>query len=199
VAGHYVSVLQKGSIRPRLVATALRGLAEVRDDRHSFVASFGAHRSTRVRKAACRALGALDARGERQVLEGLLDDPSRTVAREASLVLCRFRLTEANLSRLWASALRRADDALMSALWTLDRWLLLDLACRGLLSEDPRGIALGASLMRRVDETWNRSFTSPTPALRQRLSEALPRALARHSGSAPGIPIGLKPFFPGLG
>jgi hypothetical protein len=179
----YADILaDQGATRIHL-EVAIRGLVEVGGTAHTrLIAALAAHSSSRVREAVCVGLEALDVEGGAHILFELVRDRSRRVARRAGDALVRSRLGPDALDRLWLAATERSDDALLPAFIALDRWRQLVYAVRGLQSREPHAGALGLALLDNAMAIWNGSSMTPSTAVRDELSGALPAVLSRLDG-----------------
>jgi HEAT repeats len=159
---------------------AIRGLVEVGGTAHTqLIAALAAHSSSRVREAVCTGLEALDVEGATNTLFALVGDRSRRVARRAGDALVRSRLGPDALDRLWLAATDRSDDALLPAFIALDRWRQIVYSVRGLQSREPHAGVLGLALLDNAMATWNGSSMTPSTAIRDELSGALPAVLPK--------------------
>jgi hypothetical protein len=171
----------------RLVG-ALIGLAETGDsgDRE-LVHPFLAHRRTRVRRAALRALCRLLVDEDVPVFESALLGDTAAIAAEAERCLQR-RVTQVDLENAWAKAAARPAGVRVRVLRvcrSLAKWRHLGFLLHGALDEDPTVRAFALRDLVRWLASFNRSFVALAEGERAALQALLARA-------RPALPAGLS-------
>lgn len=173
LSGFYREALARGGAT---TAGALAGLGENGAPEDALLAlPYLRHPSVRVRTAAARAIGGLDAAGHAAVLLEVVATGSRRPAAEAAAAL------EGVVSVLGARALRQAFAAagshgrvrLLALIARLPKWEslaeLLEAAARG---DEPVVLAVRERILDWLAKS-NRSFTRPSPAEIERARAAL--------------------------
>lgn len=179
VIQHYVDTLGR-SLRPRALATALAALREVGRPEHAGLAlGFLGHDRPIVRRAAIRAVAALDATRHLDRLVAMLDDPSPTVANAAAESL-RPHAGAIGMDVLLAvvRSAPRSHNRLAAASLTLGlgKWNSLLALLAAARDSDERLRASVDRWLRDWLDRQNRAYTQPAPVQ----LDAIARALAEN-------------------
>lgn len=198
-ARHYAAHLEHSALA-RVAVAAIQGLSELDAKEYlSRVIPLATHASARVREAVCVAIERLGGSQPRDVLFKLVGDSSRRVAHSAGLILVRSGLDATELDHLWDCAVQRSDRGLLPVWASLDRWVQLLYAARGLRSGRPTAVDLAGVLRDRIDARWNQAFTPPLDSMRGPLCDALHEALPMMPpGRARLLRMSLRPYLPDL-
>lgn len=159
---------------------ALLGLADVGTDLDLATASrYLDSEPARVRAAAVRLLSRLGGRDALPRLLAIATSDTGRVAREAIGGIRRHGVTDDVATMAWEQvASEGASSPTRRRIFTLllplaSRWTAAELGLRSLASADEELQELGARLLARTAQTWNRSWTRPTDSQLAKLSSLL--------------------------
>ena len=156
------------------VLSGLGDTGEAEDD--SSIVSYTSHPSSKIRRAAIKALAALRPEAHLDIFMSALEDEGPNISRQALKALSR-KTSSLNAARVWevfsSAAHAHVKRNALSLLGKFAKWESIAYLTRAVCDTDEDIVELSRMAIRRWLIRFNRSFTSPTSDQIARLRSAL--------------------------